>query len=77
MYPLRRKPPKLFSKVIIVLIWCLSLAFALPMGLVHTFDYVDDPSFASSEEKVKKPFCYIDFGPNATNSTVTAFKYYR
>ena len=70
MYPLRRKPTKLFSKIVILCIWILAFAFALPMGIVHTFGYVDDiPGH-------QKPFCYIDFGPNATQS-ITMFKYYR
>ena len=82
MYPLRRKPTKLFSKVVILLIWILGLAFALPMGLVHTFGYVDDPSAIQTNElgqevQGEKPFCYIDFGPNATQSNITLFKYYR
>ena len=70
MYPLRRKPTKLFSKIVILCIWILAFAFALPMGIVHTFGMVDDiPGH-------QKPFCYIDFGPNATQS-ITMFKYYR
>ena len=86
MYPLRRKPSKLFSKVIIVLIWILSFAFALPMGLVHTFGYVPDNNSVNYVEDTggnstiiaaEKPFCYIDFGSNVTNSTITVFKYYR
>ena len=51
MHPLRRKPSKLFSKAVIVMIWVLSLAFALPMGLVHTFGYVQDQSKVSRNEK--------------------------
>jgi hypothetical protein len=83
MYPLRRKPSKLFSKIVILLIWIAGLAFALPMGLVHTFGYVDDPlSFYINEQDEQvlgeKPFCYIDFGSNATQSSnLSLFKYYR
>ncbi len=83
MYPLRRKPSKLFSKVVILLIWILGLLFALPMGLVHTFGYVDDPRLNEKGQEVveNKPFCYIDFGTNGENSTdmlnLTVFKYYR
>ena len=40
MYPLRRTPSKLMSKVIIVIIWLVGFAFALPMGLMHSFGYV-------------------------------------
>lgn len=76
MYPLRRKPSKLFSKVVILLIWILGTLFALPMGVVHTFGYVDDLVVAESGEAVKKPFCYIDFGPNATQTNLTLFQYY-
>ena len=42
MYPLRRTPSKLMSKVIIVIIWLVGFAFALPMGLMHSFGYVID-----------------------------------
>ena len=81
MYPLRRKPSKLFSKVVILLIWIFGLAFALPMGIVHTFGHVEDYTYINEtgdEVQVEKPFCFIDFGPNATNSTMfTMFKYYR
>ena len=42
MYPLRRTPSKLMSKVIIVIIWLVGFAFALPMGLMHSFGYVVD-----------------------------------
>ena len=70
MYPLRRTPGKLFTKAVIALIWLLSLGFALPMGLVHTFGHVPDGDGT-------KPFCYIDFGSNATNSTFAVFKAYR
>ena len=81
MYPLRRKPPKLFSKGVIILIWVFGLAFAIPMGTVHTFDYVEDHSYVNETGDViqtKKPFCFIDFGENATDSTMfTMFKYYR
>ena len=79
MYPLRRKPSKLFSKVVILLIWILGLLFALPMGLVHTFGYVDDHGINELGQEVigEKPFCYIDFGPNNTQSNITLFKYYR
>ena len=44
MYPLRRKPTKCLSKVIIVIIWLFGFAFALPMGLMHSFVYVQDMS---------------------------------
>ena len=83
MYPLRRKPSKLFSKAVIFLIWILGLLFALPMGLLHSFGYVDDPAINESGQEVvrKKPFCYLDFGA-ASNATIqppklTFFKYYR
>lgn len=78
MYPLRRKPSKLFSKVVILLIWILGLLFALPMGFVHTFGNVEDLRVNEDGQEVKgeKPFCYIDFGPNATQSNLTMFKYY-
>lgn len=75
MYPLRRKPTKMFSKLIILLIWVLGLAFALPMGLAHKFAYVDDDVAGG-----QKPFCFIDFGSNATtneSSGQMAFYYYR
>ena len=40
------------------------------MGIVHTFGMVEDiPGH-------QKPFCYIDFGQNATES-ITMFTYYR
>ena len=74
MYPLRRKPTKLFSKIIILIIWVLGLAFAVPMGIVYTFEYVP----VNEEEKELKPFCHLNFGPNATNSTeLLMFQYYR
>lgn len=73
MYPLRRKPTKLFSKIIILIIWVLGLAFAVPMGIVYTFEYVP----VNEEEKELKPFCHLNFGPNATNSTeLLMFQYY-
>ena len=75
MHPLRRKPTKLLSKCVIVSIWAASLAFALPMGLVHTFAHV--PVDASLGSNLTKPFCYIDLGgPQATNATLLAFKSY-
>ena len=81
MYPLRRKPSKLFSKVVILLIWIFGLAFALPMGIVHTFGLVEDHSYFNETGdlvQTTKPFCYIDFGPHGQNSTMfTMFKYYR
>ena len=81
MYPLRRKPSKLFSKVVILLIWIFGLVFALPMGIVHTFGPIVDHTYINEtgdEVQILKPFCYIDFGPNATDSTMfTMFKYYR
>ena len=74
MYPLRRKPTKLFSKIIILIIWVLGLAFAVPMGIVYTFEYVP----VDEEEKELKPFCHLNFGPNATDSTeLVLFQYYR
>ena len=80
--PLRQKPSKFFSVVVIVFIWFASLAFALPMGLVfHKFDYVDDQSFSNrsnedvDDKTTKKPFCFIDLGENDTYAT--AFKSYR
>ena len=88
MHPLRRKPSKLLSKLVIVSIWALSLTFALPMGLVHTFGYVpdqvklreaEDRGVADPDEtdpEMQKPFCYIDFGSNVTNATLVAFKSY-
>ena len=81
MYPLRRKPPKLFSKGVIVLIWVFGLAFALPMGFSHKFGYVEDYKYTNASGdsvQVEKPFCYIDFGEHGINSTMfTLFKYYR
>ncbi len=88
MYPLRRKPSKLCSQIAIVLIWILSFAFALPMGIVHTFDYVPDPSHG---EGALKPFCYPDVEPpreggggggNDTDASAVStkwitFQYYR
>ena len=73
MYPLRRKPTKLFSKIVILCIWILAFAFALPMGIVHKFGMVAENDDIPEHQK---PFCYIDFGPNATQS-ITMFKYYR
>jgi hypothetical protein len=75
MYPLRRKPGTVLSKLLIAAIWMLSLAFALPMGFFHTFGYVPDHTDANNNT-VEKPFCYIDFGSNETNSE-DVFKYYR
>ena len=75
MYPLRRKPSKLCSQIVIVLIGILSLAFALPVGIVHTFAYVSD---ADEGDAVTKPFCQIDFGsgPSAESGQLM-FQYYR
>lgn len=75
MYPLRRKPSKLCSQIVIVLIGILSLAFALPMGIVHTFAYVPD---TDRGDAATKPFCRIDFG-NGTSaeSGQLMFQYYR
>lgn len=75
MYPLRRKPSKLCSQIVIVLIGILSLAFALPMGIVHTFAYVPD---TERGEAATKPFCRIDFG-NGTSAEAgqLMFQYYR
>ena len=71
MYPLRRKPTKLFSKVVILLIWIFAMAFALPMGLVHEFTYVDEANGG------QKPFCTFNFGTNETESfNMELFKYY-
>ncbi|XP_059088190.1 RYamide receptor-like [Tigriopus californicus] len=72
MYPLRKKPSKLFSNIVILCIWILSLTFALPLGLFHTFGHVPDPQSPNGE----KPFCYIDFGNTTSNATMTTFKYY-
>ena len=44
IHPLRRAPGKLFTLAVIAVIWLLSLGFALPMGFLHTFGYVPDPS---------------------------------
>ena len=71
MYPLRRKPTKLFSKVVILLIWIFAMAFALPMGLVHEFTYVGEANGG------QKPFCTFNFGTNETESfNMELFKYY-
>ena len=72
MYPLRRKPSKLCSQIVIVLIGILSLAFALPVGVVHEFAYVPDGANAT------KPFCRMDFG-NGTSAEAgqLMFQYYR
>ena len=44
------------------------------MGIVYTFEYVP----VNEEEKELKPFCHLNFGPNATNSTeLLMFQYYR
>jgi len=65
--------------VVIAIIWISGLAFALPLGLVHTFDFVPDNNLAEgqSNEGKLKPFCYIDLGPNVTNATTMAFQSYR
>ena len=84
MYPLRRKPSKLFSKVVILLIWVCGLLFALPMAYAFTYDMVPDerskePS-ASDEFAQMKPFCFIDFSFNDTHideMKQDLFKYYR
>ena len=75
MYPLRRKPTKLFSKAVIVAIWFLSLAFALPMGIVHTFDAEYLVALSEDGSNQTKPFCTIAFGANDTAS-IAAFNYY-
>ena len=82
MYPLKRKPTKLISKVVILLIWICGTLFALPMAYAFTFDYVETESHTSQEEEVPtvKPFCYIDFSYNDTHpneTKMTLFKYYR
>ena len=84
MYPLRRKPSKLFSKVVILLIWVCGLLFALPMAYAFTYDMVPDerskePS-GSDEFAQMKPFCFIDFMHNDTHLNEMKqdmFKYYR
>ena len=75
MYPLRRKPSKLCSQIVIVLIGILSLAFALPVGIVHTLEYVPDDARG---EAATKPFCRINFG-NGTSAEAgqLMFQYYR
>ena len=82
MYPLKRKPTKLISKVVILLIWICGLLFALPMAYAFTFDYVPEsqPSSKEDEEPEMKPFCFIDFSYNDTTQNeakMTLFKYYR
>ena len=42
MYPLKRKPTKLISKVVIIMIWICGFLFALPMAYAFTFDNVPD-----------------------------------
>ena len=80
MYPLKRKPTKLISKVVILLIWICGLLFALPMAYAFTFDYVPEQTTLEEEEPEMKPFCYIDFSYNDTTpneAKMTLFKYYR
>ena len=72
MYPLRRKPSKLCSQIVIVLIGILSLAFALPIGIVHKLTYIPD---AARGEAATKPFCQIDFGNGTAGQLM--FQYYR
>ena len=50
MYPLKRKPTKLISKVVILLIWICGLLFALPMAYAFTFDYVPEQTTLEEEE---------------------------
>ena len=45
------------------------------MGIVHKFGYVEDSS-GGAVIGLEKPFCYIDFGPNASSATAAVFKYY-
>ena len=64
VYPLRKKPTKVVSKVTIIVIWLVGLAFALPMGLMHSFDYVLDmtrPFHQVREKNSIKKKCYIYF----------------
>ena len=42
MYPLKRKPTKLISKVVIIMIWICGFLFALPMAYAFTFDNVPE-----------------------------------
>ena len=82
MYPLKRKPTKLISKVVILLIWICGFLFALPMAYAFTFDNVPDWNYPipENEEPILKPFCYIDFEYNKTHTDefkMNLFKYYR
>ena len=42
MYPLKRKPTKLISKLVIIMIWICGFLFALPMAYAFTFDNVPE-----------------------------------
>lgn len=93
MHPLRQKPSKSFSKMLIALIWVMGLAFALPMSTLYTFSYVPDKEVsekvweltendtngtsAGKSAKQMKPFCYIEQGENITVAAGIAFKAYR
>ena len=80
MYPLKSKPGPLISITVIVLIWLGSFAFALPMGMVHHFEYAPGDVYedlnGTEWSKPPKPFCRIRFDNN-TLITGHGFKYYR
>jgi len=80
MYPLKRKPTKLISKVVIIMIWICGFLFALPMAYAFTYDNVPESYPIPEDEAPKlKPFCYIDFSYNETHMDefkMDLFKYY-
>ena len=78
MHPLKRKPGKLISVSVILLIWLFSFAFALPMGLVYHFQYIPEELHNGTHIiEYSKPFCLISFDPNNTSINEHGFKYYR
>ena len=53
MYPLKRKPTKLISKVVIIMIWICGFLFALPMAYAFTFDNVPESYPIPGEQQFK------------------------
>ena len=59
MYPLKRKPSKLISKVVIIMIWICGFLFALPMAYAFTFDNVPESYPIPGINNISKFGCYM------------------
>ncbi len=63
MWPLKANYSKLRAKVLIVIIWTVSIALAVPNLFVFYVDY----------EVAEVPLCFLDLNRNGTNETMGSF----